>query len=74
VRRRAPTSSSDGHTATLVLTNYPDLEHVELKRALVRYVGVLPQNIAVANDFVPLLEATLAGDGIDRTISGRVAG
>jgi threonine-phosphate decarboxylase len=42
-----------------VLTNYPDLEQVELKRALARYAGVLPQNIAVANGFVPLLEATL---------------
>ncbi|NYF80036.1 aminotransferase class I/II-fold pyridoxal phosphate-dependent enzyme [Granulicella arctica] len=41
------------------LTDYPDLQHTELKHAIARYTGVSTQNIAVANGFVPLLEAAL---------------
>ncbi len=41
------------------LMAYPDLEEVELKRAIAAYAGVSPGNVAVANGFVPLLEAAL---------------
>ena len=42
-----------------ILMNYPDLEETELRRSLARYGGVRPENVAVANGFVPLLEAAL---------------
>src|ERR1700722_5671136 len=42
-----------------VLVAYPDLELTELKEALAEASEVLPENIAVANGFVPLLEAAL---------------
>jgi threonine-phosphate decarboxylase len=42
-----------------VLTNYPDLQQTELRQSIARHAGVGPQNIAVANGFVPLLEAAL---------------
>jgi threonine-phosphate decarboxylase len=38
---------------------YPDLELVELKKTIARRAGAQPENIAVANGFVPLLEAAL---------------
>ncbi len=41
------------------LTHYPDLLETQLKRAIATYACVDPQNIIVANGFVPLLEATL---------------
>ena len=41
------------------LTRYPDLQSAELKRALAMYAGCAPENVAVANGFVPLLEAAL---------------
>jgi threonine-phosphate decarboxylase len=41
------------------LTDYPDLQQPVLKRAIAVYAGVTPQNIIIANGFVPLLEATL---------------
>jgi threonine-phosphate decarboxylase len=41
------------------LTTYPDLDQFELRQAIARYTGVTPQHIAVANGFVPLLEAAL---------------
>ena len=41
------------------LTDYPDLQQIELKQSISRYAGVSTQNIAIANGFVPLLEATL---------------
>ena len=41
------------------LMRYPDLELVELKQTIADYTGVQPNNIAVANGFVPLLEAAL---------------
>jgi threonine-phosphate decarboxylase len=41
------------------LVNYPDLELTELKQVIAGSNCVAPENIAVANGFVPLLEATL---------------
>jgi len=43
--------------ATLI--EYPDLRQTDLKRSLARYAGTNENNVAVANGFVPLLEATL---------------
>ncbi|MBB6142923.1 threonine-phosphate decarboxylase [Silvibacterium bohemicum] len=42
-----------------MLMSYPDLEEIDLKQSIARYAGVSHQNIAVANGFVPLLEAAL---------------
>jgi threonine-phosphate decarboxylase len=42
-----------------IITTYPDLDELELRRHFASYVGVQPANIAVANGFVPLLDATL---------------
>ena len=42
-----------------MIENYPDLDETRLRELLARYVAVRPQNIAVANGFVPLLEAAL---------------
>lgn len=42
-----------------ILMNYPDLEETELSKSLARYGGVRPENVAVANGFVPLLDAAL---------------
>jgi threonine-phosphate decarboxylase len=47
---------------------YPDLELTELKRSIARYAGVRPKNIAVANGFVPLLEATLRSLKVTRCL------
>jgi threonine-phosphate decarboxylase len=41
------------------LTQYPDLQQPELKQAIARLVNVAQENVAVANGFVPLLEAAL---------------
>jgi threonine-phosphate decarboxylase len=41
------------------LACYPDIEETELKRSLARYAGVRPDNIIVANGFVPILDAAL---------------
>ena len=41
------------------LTEYPDLQQTDLKHAIAMHIGVKPENIIVANGFVPLLEATL---------------
>jgi threonine-phosphate decarboxylase len=41
------------------LTEYPDLRQTDLRQSLARYVGTNEQNVAVANGFVPLLEAAL---------------
>ncbi len=41
------------------ITDYPDLRSRALKRALATYAEVEPEQIAIANGFVPLLEATL---------------
>jgi threonine-phosphate decarboxylase len=42
-----------------ILTSYPDLDQPELKQAIATCTGLTPQNISVANGFVPLLESTL---------------
>jgi threonine-phosphate decarboxylase len=41
------------------LATYPDLDLLELKQTIAGSVGVEPENIAIANGFVPLLEAAL---------------
>jgi threonine-phosphate decarboxylase len=41
------------------LATYPDLDLLELKQAIANRADVEPENIAVANGFVPLLEAAL---------------
>lgn len=51
-----------------VLTQYPDLQHTELKRAIARYAGVRTRHISVANGFVPLLEAALRSLPIRRCL------
>lgn len=50
------------------LAMYPDLELVELKQAVAEYTGVQPENIAIANGFVPLLEAALRSLEIKRCL------
>ena len=42
-----------------ILTAYPDLEEVQLRLAISSYAGVAPDMVAVANGFVPLLNAAL---------------
>lgn len=42
-----------------ILTAYPDLEQAELKQSIADYAGVRPQNLAVANGFIPLLDSAL---------------
>jgi threonine-phosphate decarboxylase len=49
-------------------TTYPDLELVELKRAIAEYVGAEPENVAVANGFVPLLDAALRSMKVKRCL------
>jgi threonine-phosphate decarboxylase len=50
------------------LAKYPDLELIELKQTIAKYAGVEPENIAVANGFVPLLEAALRSLKIRRCL------
>ncbi len=50
------------------LAMYPDLELVELKQVISEYTGVRPENIAIANGFVPLLEAALRSLKIKRCL------
>ena len=52
--------------ATLI--TYPDLELTELKRTIADCAQVHPKNIAVANGFVPLLDAALRSSGIRRCL------
>lgn len=42
-----------------IITNYPDLDEVDLKRCIAKYVEIRPENIVIANGFVPLLDAAL---------------
>jgi threonine-phosphate decarboxylase len=42
-----------------ILTHYPDLDEKQLRQSLAHYAGVRPESVAVANGFVPLLDATL---------------
>jgi len=50
------------------LVNYPDLQLTELKQVIAESNGVELENIAVANGFVPLLEATLRALPIKRCL------
>ncbi|MBB5317103.1 threonine-phosphate decarboxylase [Tunturibacter empetritectus] len=50
------------------LAAYPDLELAELKKTLAETSKILSENIAVANGFVPLLEATLRSFRIARCL------
>jgi threonine-phosphate decarboxylase len=50
------------------LTKYPDLDLIESKQAIAKYTGVEPENIAIANGFVPLLEAALRSLKIKRCL------
>jgi threonine-phosphate decarboxylase len=54
--------------AQSILATYPDLDLVELREAIAQYTGVQPENIAVANGFVPLLEASLRSLRIQRCL------
>jgi threonine-phosphate decarboxylase len=51
-----------------ILAMYPDLELVELKSAAAEYTGTQQDNIAVANGFVPLLDAALRSLKIKRCL------
>jgi threonine-phosphate decarboxylase len=50
------------------LTTYPDLEMADLKQVMAKSAGVQPENIVVANGFVPLLEAALRSLNISRCL------
>lgn len=50
------------------LTQYPDLEENDLRLAIAAYAGATPRQIAVANGFVPLLEASLRALGVRRCL------
>jgi threonine-phosphate decarboxylase len=50
------------------LTVYPDLELLELKQTIASCTGVQPENIAVANGFVPLLAAALRSLNIKKCL------
>lgn len=50
------------------LTAYPDLELAELKKIVAKTSHILPETIAVANGFVPLLEAALRSFSIARCL------
>jgi threonine-phosphate decarboxylase len=51
-----------------ILVSYPDLELTELKKALAEASEILPENIAIANGFAPLLEAALRSLKIARCL------
>jgi threonine-phosphate decarboxylase len=42
-----------------ILANYPDVDETELRHSLACYAGVRLESVAVANGFVPLLDAAL---------------
>jgi threonine-phosphate decarboxylase len=50
------------------IATYPDLELVELKSGVAEYTGAQRKNIAVANGFVPLLDAALRSLKIKRCL------
>jgi threonine-phosphate decarboxylase len=51
-----------------ILASYPDLEQAELKSCIAASAGVDASAIAVANGFVPLLEATLRTLSVHRCV------
>jgi threonine-phosphate decarboxylase len=50
------------------LGSYPDLELSELRQTISDYIGVAPENVAIANGFAPLLDAALRSFGIKRCL------
>jgi threonine-phosphate decarboxylase len=50
------------------LTSYPDSDETTLRESLARYAAVSPENIAVANGFVPLIETALRSLPIRRCL------
>jgi threonine-phosphate decarboxylase len=50
------------------LASYPDLDLAQLRWAISACIGVPPENIAIANGFVPLLQAALRSLGIKRCL------
>jgi threonine-phosphate decarboxylase len=52
--------------ATLAV--YPDLELIDLKQTIARTIGCRPENITIANGFVPLLESALRSRKIGRCL------
>jgi threonine-phosphate decarboxylase len=54
--------------AQSTLATYPDLDLVEVKQAIAHYTSVQSENIAIANGFVPLLEASLRSLRIQRCL------
>lgn len=42
-----------------MISNYPDLDEFDLRRCIAKYVAIRPESIAIANGFVPLLDAAL---------------
>jgi threonine-phosphate decarboxylase len=50
------------------LATYPDLELVELKQTIANREGLRPENIVVANGFVPILGAALRSLKIERCL------
>jgi threonine-phosphate decarboxylase len=55
------------HDST-TLTSYPDLELAELRQTISACAGVGPENIAIANGFVPLLDSVLRSCEIKRCL------
>jgi threonine-phosphate decarboxylase len=50
------------------LCSYPDIDLAELKQTIAEYTGVLPENVAVGNGFVPLLDSALRSRRIERCL------
>jgi threonine-phosphate decarboxylase len=50
------------------LSEYPDLEQVELKRTIAECAGIQPATIAAANGFAPLLTAALQSLKVERCL------
>ena len=51
-----------------ILTSYPDLEETTLKESIAKYCGLSPQQLIVANGFVPLFESGLRTLSIKRCL------
>jgi len=51
-----------------VLTTYPELGETALRKSIAAYAVVEPENIAVANGFVPLLDAALRARSVRKCL------
>ena len=51
-----------------VLSQYPDLEEIQLRLSISDHIGVASEGIVAANGFVPLLDAVLRGIPIHRCL------